>query len=182
VTPLQEIMAEWVEWVNLGEPITPSRLVDSRSKLTANIKFNLYRGGDRDEGRDALIARNGLDDFIFKATQEDLVQGRIEMTDPGKRAIIIETYLELVDLLDHARITGGTRRGIKAEMQKLINDPDRFDRFNDDDKAAIREMARGLAIFVKIRFDRLHESLRRRAGRFMGSRSRLQPDEAVGVH
>ena len=47
-------------------------------------------------------------------------------------------------------------------MLKLIDDPDRFDRFNDEDKAAIRKNARGVALFAKIRFDHLHEAIRRR--------------------
>ena len=151
------------EWVNLGdecpEGVPAGRLIDIRHKLTANIKLNLYRGGDKNEGRDALAARYKLDDFLFNAEQTPNV---------GKRAIIIDTFLELLEILDHARGTGRTRKGIKAEMQMLANDPDQFDRFHDRDKAAIREMARGLAIFIKIRFDDLHKSLRRQAGQFMG--------------
>jgi hypothetical protein len=33
-----------------------------------------------------------------------------------------------------------------------MDDPDRFDRFNDKDKAAIREIARGWSFFAKSRF------------------------------
>jgi hypothetical protein len=168
VTPLQEIMTEWV---NLGvgaDSVHISRLVDLRHKLTANIKFNLYGGGDRNEGLGALQARNSLDDFILKAKQTDLVRGEIEQTNVLKTAVILETFTELLEILDRGREAGGgTRKGIKAEMKKLMDDPDRFDRFNDEDKAAIREIARGLAIFAKIRFDHLHEALRRRAGQFM---------------
>ena len=168
VTPLQEIMAEWV---NLGvgaDSVPDSRLIDIRHKLTANIKFNLYGGGDRKEGRGALQARNSFDNFIFKAKQTDLVRGQIEETIVLKRAIILETFTELLEILDRGREAGGgTRKGIKAEMKKLMDDPDRFDRFNDEDKAAIREMASGLAIFAKIRFDHLHEALRARAGDFI---------------
>jgi hypothetical protein len=159
VTPLREIMAELM---NLGaecpDGIPAGRLIDIRHKLTANIKFNLYRGGDRNEGRDALAARYKLDDFLFKEQTPNV----------GKKAIILDTFLELLEILDHARDIGRTRKGIKAEMQKLVDDPDRFDRFHDRDKAAIREMARGLAIFIKIRFDHLHKSVRRQAGQFMG--------------
>jgi hypothetical protein len=106
-----------------------------------------------------LSARYKLDEFFFKAEQTPNV---------GKKAIILDTFGELLEILDHAHDTGRTHKGIKAELQKLVEDPDRFDRFHDRDKAAIREMARGLAIFVKIRFNHLHESLRRRAGQFMG--------------
>ena len=38
-------------------------------------------------------------------------------------------------------------------MLKLMDDPDRFDQFNDEDKAAIRKMASGVSFFAKIRFD-----------------------------
>ena len=43
-----------------------------------------------------------------------------------------------------------------------MDDRDRFDRFNDEDKAAIREIARGTSFFAKIRFDHLHRAVRRR--------------------
>jgi hypothetical protein len=160
------------EMTSLGEGsggVHVSRFVDIRHRLTAIIKFNLYGAGDRDEGRAALLARDRLDDFIFHARQSNLVGGRIEETDVLKRAIILETFGELLDILDHAHDAGGgTSKGVRAEMQKLRDDPDRFDRFNDVDKAAIQEMACGLAIFVKSRFRHLHEGLRRRAGQFMG--------------
>jgi hypothetical protein len=145
-----------------------SRYVNVRHKLTANVKFNLYGGGDTNEGRVALVARRGFDDFIVKATPDFLVGGRIEDLAVLKRAIILETFGELLDLLNGAREAGrGTGKGIKAEMQKLMNDADRFDRFNDKDKASIRRMARGLAILVKVRFAHLHKALLRRASKFV---------------
>ena len=52
-------------------------------------------------------------------------------------------------------------------MLKLMDDPDRFDRFNSEDKAAIREIARGVSFFAKIRFDHLHEAIRRRGIPYM---------------
>ena len=52
-------------------------------------------------------------------------------------------------------------------MLKLMDDPDRFDQFEDEDKAAIREIARGALLFAKTRFDRLHETIRRRGIPYM---------------
>jgi hypothetical protein len=52
-------------------------------------------------------------------------------------------------------------------MLKLMDDPDRFHRYNDEDKAAIREIARGVSFFAKIRFDHLHEAIRRRGIPYM---------------
>jgi hypothetical protein len=87
--------------------------------------------------------------------------------ESGRRAVIIFTFVELIGILDRAREAGRrTGKSIKTEMGKLLNDPDRFDRIHDRDKAAIRQMASGLAIFARMRFDRLHESLRVRAAEF----------------
>jgi len=167
VISLRKILAE-LENLSELSGVHVSRLIQIRHKTTANIKFNLYGGGDRNEGRAALQARDSLDDFIFKAEQTDLVRGQIKETNVLKRAIILETFGELLEILDRGReLGGGTRKGIKAEIKKLMHDPDRLNRFNDNDKAAIREIASGLAIFAKSRFDRLHVALRRRARQFM---------------
>jgi hypothetical protein len=58
--------------------------------------------------------------------------------------------------------SGGSQNGIKSEMLELMDDPDRFDRFNDQDKAGISEIALGWAFFAKSRFKHLHEAIRRR--------------------
>jgi hypothetical protein len=52
-------------------------------------------------------------------------------------------------------------------MLKLMDDPDRFDRFNDQDKAAIRKIALGWSFFAKSRFKHLHEAIRRRGIPYM---------------
>jgi len=106
----------------------------------------------------ALMARRELDEFYFHTEQSQLTRGNVADLEALKRAIILETLAEQVTLLEQARDAGGgSRKGIKAEMLKLIDDPDRFHRFNDEDKAAIREIARGVSFFAKIRFDHLHE-------------------------
>jgi hypothetical protein len=81
-----------------GYPV--SRLIDVRHKLTALIKQNLYGGGSKPEGQAALQARNGLDDFVFHMTADKLVKGDGADLVPLKRAIILETYVELVAILD----------------------------------------------------------------------------------
>ena len=154
-----------------GVPI--SRLIDTRHELTALIKSELYGGGDKIEGRAALMARRGLDEFFFHTEQSQLTQGNVADLEVLKSAIILETLGEQVDLLDQARDAGGgSQKGIQAEMLKLMEDPDRFDRFNDKDKAAIREIARGWSFFAKSRFKHLHEAIRRRGIPYMHTHTR----------
>ena len=150
----------------VGPPGVPlSHLIDIRHELTALIKSELYGGGNKMEGRAALIARQKLDEFLFHTEQHHLARGNVVDLDVLKRGIILTTLAEQVELLEQA--TGGSRKIIKAEMLKLMDDPDRFDRFEDEDKAAIREIARGALLFAKTRFDRLHETIRRRGIPYM---------------
>jgi hypothetical protein len=67
----------------------------------------------------------------------------------------------------------GSQKGIKAEMLKLMDDPDRFDRLNDKDKAVIREIERGRSFFAKGSFKHLHESIRSRGIPYMHTHTRL---------
>jgi hypothetical protein len=50
----------------------------------------------------------------------------------------------------------------QKHLKETVQNADRSDRFNDKDKAAIREIARGWSFFAKIRFKALHETIRRR--------------------
>ncbi len=88
-----------------GVPI--SRLIDTRHKFTALIKQNLYGKGSKDEGRAALIARNKLDEFVFDTTDDMLTKGNSADLAPLKRAIILETYSELLDILSDYRARFG---------------------------------------------------------------------------
>jgi hypothetical protein len=93
------------------EGVHISRLIDTRHKLTALIKQNLYGGGSKDEGRAALIARNDLDDFVFHTAGDALVRGNAADLVPLKRAIILETYSELLGILeDYSRRFGASER------------------------------------------------------------------------
>jgi hypothetical protein len=80
-----------------GVPI--SGLVEMRHRLTALIEQNLYGAGSRPEGRAALIARNHLDDFVFRITNDDIAKGDVADLVPLKQAIILETYTELLKFL-----------------------------------------------------------------------------------
>jgi hypothetical protein len=167
--PVRDILTRMVQFpVTHPNGIPVADLADIRHMLTASIRHNLYGIGDRNEGRDALRARTSLDQWFFKG-KENLAEGSSgDGLVPLYRAIILETFCALVELLDNARKAGGgTRRGIKAQMLELIADPDRIGRFNDADQAKIREIADGLAVFAKVRFDRLHVAIRVRAGQFM---------------
>jgi hypothetical protein len=160
-----------------GVPL--SRLIDTREELTALIKSELYGGGDKTEGRAAPIARRGLDEFFFHTEQSQLSRGNVADLDVLKGAIILTTLAEQVDLLDQARGAGdGSQKGIQAAMLKLMDDPDRFDRFNDEDKAAIREIARGWSFFAKRRFNHLHVAIRRRGIPYMHTHTQPKTPQA----
>jgi hypothetical protein len=113
------------------EGVHVSRLVDMRHELTALIKQNLYGGGSKTEGQAALIARNNLDDFIFRTTDDMLVKGKGADLAPLKRAIILETYAELLAILDdYSRRFGLGGKAVKQGMSAVLSDPDVFGRFN----------------------------------------------------
>src|SRR5215208_3945081 len=112
------------------EGVPLSRLIDTRHKLTALIKQNLYSGGSKDEGRAALIARNSLDDFVFGMTDDKLTRGDVADLVPLTRAIILETHVELVEILDdYSRRFGRKGRAVRQGMSALLSDPDVFARF-----------------------------------------------------
>ena len=104
-----------------------------RHKLTALIKENLYGGGLKPEGQAALIARNHLDDFVFGTTDDMLVKGKAADLVPLKRAIILETYTELLAILDdYSRRFGRGGKAVKQGMSAVLSDPDVFGQFNKD--------------------------------------------------
>jgi hypothetical protein len=149
-----------------GVPI--SRVIDTRHELTALIKQNLYGEGSKPEGQAALIARNSLDDSIFRMTDDMLVKGKSGDLGPLKRAIILETYSELLAILDdYSRRFGGGGKAVKQGMSAVLSDPDVFGRFNAEHQTKIQAIATGSSLFAKSRFDELHLSIRAEAGRHM---------------
>jgi hypothetical protein len=150
------------------EGVHVSRLIDVRHELTALIKQNLYGGGSKPEGQAALFARNRLDDFVFDMTADKLVKGDVADLAPLKRAIILETYAELLDILDdYSRRFGRGGKAVKQGMSAALSDPDVFGRFNEDHQTKIQAIAAGSSLFAKSRFDRLHLSIRTEAGRYI---------------
>ena len=147
------------------EGVPASRLVEVRHELTALIDQNLYGGGSKPEGQAALIARNRLDDFVFNMTDNILVTGSVDDLRPLKRRIILETYSELLDILDrYARRFGSGGRAVKQGMSAIVSDPDVLGRFDSDRQAQISAIATGWPLLAKGRFDRLHLSIRAEAG------------------
>jgi hypothetical protein len=149
-----------------GVPI--SRVIDARHELTALIKQNLYGGGSKSEGRAALIARNRLDDFLSNMSPDTILKGDVAGLVFLKRAIILETYAELVVILDdYSCRFGRGGKAIKQGMSAVLSDPDVFGRFDADQQTKIQAIATGSFLFAKWRFDRLHVSIRREGGRYM---------------
>ncbi|WP_036051748.1 hypothetical protein [Bradyrhizobium sp. Tv2a-2] len=150
------------------EGVPVSRLVDMRHELTALIKQNLYGGGSKSEGQAAVIARNTLDDFVFRMTDDMFVKGKSADLAPLKRAIVLETYSELLAILeDYSRRFGHGGNAIKQGMSTIISDPDVFGRFNRDDQTKIQAITAGSSLFAKRRFNQLHLSIRTEAGRYV---------------
>ena len=87
-----------------GVPL--ARLIDARRELTALIKSELYGGGNKMEGRAALVARQRLDEFLFR-TEQSVTRGNVADLAALKRGIILETLAEQVTLLEQARNAGG---------------------------------------------------------------------------
>ena len=145
--------------------LPPYRLA---SRADGADQENLYGGGSKPEGQAALFARNRLDEFVFNMTADKLVKGEVADLVPLKRAIIIETYVELVAILDdYSRRFGRGGKAIKEGMSAALSDPDVFGRFDADQQTKIQAIATGSSLFAKRRFDRLHLSIRTEGGRYM---------------
>jgi len=79
--------------------IPTSRLVDLRHELTALINSELYGGGNKIEGRAALMARRSLDEFIFHTKQSQLVRGNVAdnphmIQKPKRHGVALPTPFE----------------------------------------------------------------------------------------
>jgi hypothetical protein len=150
------------------EGVPVSRLIDTRHELTALIKQNLYGRGSKSEGQAALIARNRLDDSVFRMTDDMLVKGKSADLAPLKRAIILETFGELLEILDdYSRRLGQGGTAIKQGMLTILSDPDVFGRFSAGQQTEIKAIAGGSSLFAKRKFDQLYLSIRKEAGRYM---------------
>ncbi len=94
-----------------------------------------------------------------------LVTGSVDDLRPLKRGIILETYGELLEILnDYARRFGNGGKAVKQGMSAIASDPDMLGRFDSVRQAEIQAIAAGLAMLAQGRFDRLHLSIRTEAG------------------
>jgi hypothetical protein len=134
-----------------GAPGVPvSRLIDARHALTALINRNVDDPGSKTERSAALIARAGLDNFIFRTTPDILVKGTVADLAGLKRAIILESYAELLDLLEKSfRRFGAGGKAAKRGMEAIASDPEQIDRFDPEDRGEIRAIASGFSLFAK---------------------------------
>jgi hypothetical protein len=90
-----------------------------------------------------------------------LTKGNVADLAPLKRAIILETYAELLTILDdYSRRFGSGGKAVKQGMSAVLSDPDVFGRFNAHHQTEIRAIATGSSLFAKSRFDQLHLSMR----------------------
>ena|SRR5262245_24958866 len=97
-----------------------------------------------------------------------LVAGDAADLAPLKRAIILETYAELLVILDnYSRRFGSGGKAVKQGMSAVLSDPDVFGRFNAEYQTEIRAIATGSSLLAKRRFERLHLSIRTEAGAYM---------------
>jgi hypothetical protein len=105
---------------------------------------------------------------FFRTTDDMLVKGKGADLAPLKRAIILETYAELLAILDdYSRRFGLGGKAVKQGMSAVLSDPDVFGRFNGSHQTKIQAIAAGSSLFAKRRFDQLYLSVRTEAGRYM---------------
>jgi hypothetical protein len=101
-------------------------------------------------------------------TGDMIATGNVADLLPLKRAIILETYTELLGILDdYSRRFGRGGKAAKQGMLAVLSDPDVFGRFNADHQARIRAIAGGISLLANRRLHQLHVSIRTEAGRFI---------------
>ena len=140
---------------NTENGIPVGELIDKRHALSALIKENLYdyTGGNKNEGRAALIARQSLDKFIVDTPP---ISGDAKtVRETYMSAITLETLAELCDILDTYYAKADRA---KAAMAYLIADKDALSRFDTECQQAIDRIAHGSEWFANRSFKRLHES------------------------
>lgn len=143
-----------------------SKLIDARQSFTKLIKENLYGEGQKTEGRAALFARRGIDNFIFDMKESDIAEGKLSDLAPLRSGIIFGTYTELLDILsDYSK-----RFGIKQGMQAILADPDVRGRFDEERQDKMRAIASSFSFLAKRRFDQLDHSIRAEIAPFYHSK------------
>ena len=102
-------------------------------------------------------------------TDDVLVKGKLADLDPLKRAIILETYTELLGILDdYSRRFGRGGKAVKQGMSTVLSDPDVFSQFNGDHQTKIQDNSYWILSLREAEVvDRLHLSIRTEAGRYL---------------
>lgn len=154
--PLEEISIDIQSLKNQSSEI--SQWIDIRHKLTANIQFNLYGAGDKEEGRKALKLRNVLDESIFRITPKDMMRGDMAGVPAMIRAINLENLSEKMALLEgivrEAKITS-----TKQELVSFIMDPDKLERFSHAHQQLLKDGATGLKFFANRKLNKVIDAL-----------------------
>lgn len=160
VTSLNDITADFQSLRNKATEL--STFIDIRHKLTANIEFNLYGGGDKEEGRQALAIRNTLDETLFGASAADMVGGDKGGLDHMKQAITLENLSEKMQILEGvARKAKAT--SMKAALIDLLTDADRYTRFIPEHQKLIKAGAAGLPFLANWRINKVIDAIQRDA-------------------
>ena len=146
------------------KPLPIARLIEIRHMLTANIGFNLYGAGSKEDGRAALKVRDTLDEMVFNAGPTDLLDGNTEGLRTLKKAIKLETLSERSEILENvAKAAGGTGKKLKQEVMKVITDPDRYERFIPDHQNLLQETATGWTFLAFQKFNKIMRSIQDQA-------------------
>ena len=130
-----------------------SDAIELRQELSENIAFNLYGDGLREEGRQALLMRDALDQSLLSLTPENIRDGDTSAILFIKKSIALEMVAELMQILGKVYLeSGGGRKSLKHGLLKLEVDADLFDRFPFSHQEMITEAAHGSSFFVMKRF------------------------------
>jgi hypothetical protein len=126
-------------------------LLDVRSELSDLIWSEIFHGDNPAEWRAALAARKALDDLILnprpcdfsqkegvsdeKTLAESLVSAR-KFIDLSNR----EEKMRLVDAMINSNKSSGEQ--IRIGIQAIINIPEIYDLFNDEEKAGLQKIVK----------------------------------------
>jgi hypothetical protein len=159
---LKQIMADVESMRNKAWSLR--EVIQTRHKLTANIEFNLYGGGMKEEGRKALAVRSSLDEIITGATASDMVGGDLRGLDDLRKAIAMENLAEKLKIMEDIS-TRSKKSGIsmKSEMLNILTDADRFERFTPDHQGIMKAAASGSVFLAVWRFNKLMTAIQLQA-------------------
>ncbi len=163
ITTLDEILLD-ISSLKHGQPMELSTLINLRHKLTTNIDYNLYNGGNKEEGRKALEVRGVLDNLVFNSSSEDLIDENSDGLTHLKNAITLEILAEQMQILEGV-IKNAKKKGMKNELINLLADPDKFSRFIPSHQEIIKAGATGFALLANRRINKVRIEIGKSAQR-----------------